>query len=506
MAPRAFSITSAGLVAALVLFPLSAVFWRAGGSVSLGAADWAAIRFTVWQALLSAFFSCLLAVPVARALSRRRFLGRDLLVTLFGAPFILPVIIAILGLLAVFGREGIVSHLLQWVGLPQLHIYGLHGVVLAHVFFNLPLAIRLILQGWRGIPAERFRLAAQLSLGPSSVFRVLELPMLRKNLPGAFLVVFVICLSSFAVALTLGGGPKATTVELAIYQAFRFDFDLGKAATLAVVQLVVVGIASLASLKLLGNVMADQGLGRTALRWDGQTKFLRLQDGAVITITAAFLLLPILSIVWSGISGIPDLPASVWVATGHSLQVAMTSTVICLVLALPLATTRYGQTVSLLGFALSPLVLGTGLFLMLQPYANPFDWALPVTCLVNALMSLPFAVRAIAPVYAKAEADYGRTADMFGLTGITRWRRVLLPLLRRPIGFAAGLTAALSMGDLGVIVLFADPERATLPLQMYRLMSAYQMGAASAAALLLLTLSLGLFWLLDKGGRYGFTD
>ena len=58
------------------------------------------------------------------------------------------------------------------------------------------------------------------------------------------------------------------------------------------------------------------------------------------------------------------------------------------------------------------------------------------------------------------------------------------------------------MGDLGVIALFADPEHATLPLQMYRLMGAYQMEAAAGAGLLLVMLSLGLFWIFDKGGRW----
>ena len=125
-------------------------------------------------------------------------------------------IVAILGLLAVFGREGMVSQLLLTLGLPRLHIYGLHGILLAHVFFNLPLATRLILQGWTDIPAERFRLSAQLGLTSLSLFKIIEWPMLRKTVPGAFLVIFVICLSSFAVALTLGGGPKATTVELAM--------------------------------------------------------------------------------------------------------------------------------------------------------------------------------------------------------------------------------------------------------------------------------------------------
>ena len=57
------------------------------------------------------------------------------------------------------------------------------------------------------------------------------------------------------------------------------------------------------------------------------------------------------------------------------------------------------------------------------------------------------------------------------------------------------------MGDLGVVALFASPDWATLPLQMYRLMGAYWMEAAAGAALILLALSLALFWLFDRGGR-----
>ena len=503
MASRVVAIIPAGLVAALVAIPLAAVFLRAGGGASLAAGDWAALRFTVWQAFLSAFLSCLLAIPAARALSRRRFPGRDSLVTILGAPFILPVIVAILGLLAVFGREGMISQGLLLLGLPRLQIYGLQGILLAHVFFNLPLAIRLLLQGWSDIPAERFRLAAQLGLPAPTMFRVIEWPMLRKTLPGAFLVIFTICLSSFAVALTLGGGPKATTVELAIYQAFRFDFDLGKAATLATVQLALVGTASLVLLRLVGPLTGDLGLGRVQHRWDGNSSLARILDVASITLVGLFLLLPILSVVLRGVAGLADLPASVWIAAGHSVGVALASTTLCIALAVPLASARHGQTVALLGFALSPLVLGTGLFLLLQPYTNPFEWALVVTFIVNALMALPFATRAIAPALEQAEADYGRTADMLGLTGWSRWRWLILPRIQQPLGFSAGLAAALSMGDLGVIILFADPERATLPLQMYRLMGAYQMEAAAGAALLLLGLSLGVFWLFDKGGRYG---
>ncbi|HBS51074.1 MAG TPA: thiamine/thiamine pyrophosphate ABC transporter permease ThiP, partial [Rhodobacteraceae bacterium] len=241
---------AASLVAALVLGTLAAVALRAEAGAGLAAADWAAVRFTLVQATLSALFSVGLAVPVARALARRRFAGRGVLITLLGAPFILPVIVAVLGLLTVFGRGGWVSAALGWAGLPPLSIYGLHGVVLAHVFFNLPLATRLILQGWQEIPAERFRLAAQLGCGPRDIWRLLERPMLARAVSGVLAVVFAICLTSFAVALTLGGGPRATTVELAIYQAFRFDFDLGRAALLSLIQIALTAVAALAALRL----------------------------------------------------------------------------------------------------------------------------------------------------------------------------------------------------------------------------------------------------------------
>jgi thiamine transport system permease protein len=84
---------------------------------------------------------------------------------------------------------------------------------------------------------------------------------------------------------------------------------------------------------------------------------------------------------------------------------------------------------------------------------------------------------------------------------MARLRLVYLPRLRRPIGFGLGVAAALSMGDLGVIILFADPQAPTLPLQVYSLMAAYRMADAAAAALLLVGLSVALFWVFDRGGR-----
>lgn len=490
-------------VALAVAAPLGAVAWFAGGP-ALGPADLAALRFTLLQAGLSALISCALAVPLARALARRRFAGRGALITLLGAPFLLPVIVAVMGILAVFGRSGLLNDGLQALGLPGISIYGLQGVLVAHLFLNLPLATRMILQGWLAIPAERLRLAASLGFAPADLARHLERPMLRDTLPGALATVFAICLTSFAVSLILGGGPRATTLELAIYQAVRFEFDLGHAAGLALLQVLLGAASALAAWHLARGAGFGAGLDRA---WPilAPGGWRRAADGLLIAAVAAFLILPMAAVALTGLPGLAALPAAVWPAALRSVAVALGSTALVLALALPLATARnapgWTALAAVLPLAASSLALGTGLYLLLRPLAPPVTLALPVTLAVNALLTLPFAYRLLRPEAQALQADYGRLADSLGLRGWARLRLLTLPRLARPLGFAAGLAAALSMGDLGVIALFAGEAEATLPLVIQRLSSAYRIEAAAGASLLLVALSLTLFWIFDAGGR-----
>ncbi len=490
---------------ALVTAPLVAVALR-GSGVSLGPADWAAVRFTVTQAALSALIATVLAIPVARALARRRFFGRGLLVTLMGAPFLLPAVVAVLGLLAVFGRSGLLNRALEGLGLPTISIFGLQGVLLAHVFLNLPLAVRMILQGWLAIPAERVRLAQSLGFGPAQTLRHLEWPMLREVLPGVALVILVICLTSFAVVLTLGGGPAATTIELAIYQAVRFDFDLARAAGLAGVQVAICALAALAAWGLVRPAGFGAGLDRQVpLPSPGGWR--RAADAVVLTAATLFLILPLLAVALRGVPGLADLPPSVLPAALRSVVVALTSAALTTAAALVLALAAARKPSALvegaatLPLATSGLVLGTGLFLIVQPFTPPMTLALPVTILVNTALTLPFLYRILLPQTRALLSDYGRLADSLGLQGWPRLRWLILPRLARPLGFGAGIATALSMGDLGAIALFAGERQATLPLVVQQLTGAYRLEAAAAAALILVTLSFALFWACDAGGR-----
>ncbi len=493
------ALVVATLVLALILGPVPVLLARGGGTLDF--ADLAAMRFTLAQASLSALSSVIFAIPIARALARRRFARRDLLITLMGAPFLLPVLVVVMGVLAIFGPGGWLAK----TGLPVPDLFGIQGVVLAHLFLNLPLAIRIILQGWRAIPAERTRLALSLGFDAGAHWRHLELPMLRSVLPGAVLTIFLVCLTSFTIALTLGGGPRATTIELAIYQAVRFEFDLPGAAMLALLQMGLCAVAILLVQFVTVDWAFGAGMDRPISMFPPQGWRL-IVDGAVILGAGLFIALPVAAAVFRGLPGLADMPSQVWLALLRSSLTSVTAALLAvagaLMLALPVSRGARGfDVVAVLPMTASSLVLGTGLFVVIYPFVSPSTVALPLTILVNATLALPFAYRLLLPDVRAIELGYGRLAGSLGMGGWTLVRLVVLPRLQRPLGFALGVTAALSMGDLGAIALFAGEGSATLPLVIQRLMGAYQIDTAAGASLILMAGSFALFWLFDRGGR-----
>ena len=476
------------------------------------------IRFTLWQAMLSTLLSVGLALPVARAYARQsHFFGRHTLVMLMGLPVVMPVIVAVLGIVSIYGHNGVINQLLRVTGVaPAFNIYGLSGILLAHVFFNLPLAVRLLLPAWEQIPGESWRLANTLGMSSSQLFRFIEWPSLTSFLPGTLVIIFLLCFTSFAVVLTLGGGPNATTVEVAIYQTLRFDFDPARATLLALIQLALCATIALAMIRWLRALPISQGLQlQTKDRPDCQALTYRIQDAVLIVASTLFIGLPIAAIVVAGLQG-PILGVILdpvlWQATGRSLGIALLATSLASLVALGLAMTarrlvleyRRPQATDIalwvgsLTLAVPPMVIGTGLFLWVLMTDMPQMTTLLLIALVNALMVLPYALRSIAPVLINSGRHYHRLCQQLGLEGWMRFRLIDWPAIRRPVAFAAGLGGALSFGDMGVAALFDTSGAITLPVMLYYRMSAYRFDEAAVTALVLVLISVLVFWLLNR--------
>ncbi len=96
----------------------------------------------------------------------------------------------------------------------------------------MPMATRLLPQALENIPGEQRQIAAQLGMRGYAFFRLVEWPVAAPAHSRRRRADFYALLRQGHRA-SLGGGPKATTIELAIYQALSFDYDPARAAMLA---------------------------------------------------------------------------------------------------------------------------------------------------------------------------------------------------------------------------------------------------------------------------------
>ena len=246
----------------------------------------------------------------------------------------------------------------------------------------------------------------------------------------------------------------------------------------------------------------------------------RIADALLIAALMLFVVLPMAAVFVAGLTGPVAKVLSdplFWSCAARSLVVALCAAPLALVLAWSLlamcrrlrlrhARPGWADGVELSGsliIVVPPIVLGTGFFIMLSPHMDVYVLGPPLVVLVNALMGVPYVLRVLGPLHRQMSARYEHLCENLGLSGFARLRLVDVPLLRRPLGLALGLCAAISVGDLGVIALFGTRDNATLPLLLYQKMASYRMDEAAVIALFLIAMCLGLFATLERavGGR-----
>ncbi len=495
-------------------------------SSSQGAYLFRITRFTLLQAGFSTLLSVVFAVPLARALARRpAFAGRRWLINLFAVPLGLPPLVAALGLIEIWGRNGVANKGLSILGVETpFSIYGLSGILIAHVFFNLPLAVRLILPGLERLPPEYWKTAANLGMGGLSLFRLVEWPAMRRSAASAAGLVFMLCATSFTLVLVLGGGPAATTLEVAIYQALRFDFNPGRAVLLSLIQIAMTLIVMLA-LKLL-SVPTEAGdtKGGATGRPDVQGGISALPDIILIVVGGLFVSAPMAAVIVSGLQA--DLSRLLtdtlfWRAAATSLAIGVAAAALSVLLALLLVRARYSadsrsgspalgllaglsSAAGSLTLLVPPVVLGAGWFLMLGGGTGQLLAPLMVIVLINALMALPFVMRVLEPAHQNTMERNGRLAVSLGVVGFHRLIQIDLPAMVQALATAFVFAVALSLGDLGAIALFGSDRIMTLPWLLYQKLGSYRTSDAAGLALLLGGMTMGLMIISERlGNRNG---
>lgn len=475
---------------------------------------WHILRFSLWQALLSTLLSVILGLLSAHALFYQHFLGKKWLLRIFSLTFVLPVLVAVFGLIGVYGVSGWLTQLLQWVNPAwQPHFYGLSGILIAHLFFNLPLASKIFLQALHSIPSQQRQIAAQLNIRNFNFFRLIEWAYLKQQLIPVFALIFMLCFTSFAIVLTLGGGPKYTTLEVAIYQAITFDFDLNKAAMLALVQFILCFMLFQTSSYFNRHTINE--LNRQTIWIAPLNRTFKSLHLLTLIFISLFIALPLLNILYSGLSANVFWQAwqnlALWQALGYSLTLALLASLLAVLMSIALLlaarqlrwhnyrkSAEHTVNIGMMILAVPTLVLAIGLFLFLQQHEFSTLHLFLIVALCNALVSMPFVLRILATPFHNNMQYYQKLCLSLGIQGWARWRWIEWHTLHPPIRTAYAYSFALSLGDFTAIALFGNQDFSSLPRLLYQQLGHYRSQEAAVTALLLLLLCALIFLFIER--------
>lgn len=484
--------------------------------------------FTLWQAALSTLLTLLLGLPLALLFARYNFPGKGFLRTLTAIPFMLPTVVVAAGFNALLGQSGWVNVLLKNAGLPPVtFVYTLGAILVAHVFYNTTVVIRLVSTALAGMDTRLTDAARSLGASPLQTLWRVTLPLLRPSIFAASLLVFLFDFTSYGVILLLGG-PKFVTLEVQIYIQALFMLNLPAAAVLSLLQLFCTLIFSLLYNRYTSRAIAPLK-PRAAWSHAPTTNKEKLFVTIMVMILLAFFALPLLALPVRSVSRLeaeraqsnretPGLTTSYYTelfinrrdslfhvppvnAALNSLTYASVTVLLSLLLGFPaaLALTRPGRFEKLLDpFLMLPLgasavTLGLGYIVTFNHPVPGTHWVLLTSPLLIPLahttIALPFVIRNLQTALATIPQRYREAAAVLGASRWQVWRTVDWPIIARATVSAGAFAFTVSLGEFGAASLLTRPEFPTLPTAIYTFLShpgGLNYGQAMAMATLLM--------------------
>lgn len=455
------------------------------------------IAWTALQAAITGVLVLLAGVPVAWVLARLDFPGRRLILRLLMLPFVMPTLVAGMGVLALFGAHGLLWS--GWQDTPYLLLYG-------NVFFNLPVLVRAAYQGFLQVPAVRVQAARTLGAGAWQRFWHVEWPVLRPWLAGGVCLVFLYCFSGFGLALLLGGSRYAT-VEVEIYQLIAYELDMAQASVLVWLVLGITALAGGAYAWLSRRVVAGRH-SRALPPVPPQGWAQKALLAAALALLALCCVLPLAAVAWqavqAGASWQVLREAETLRAAGNTLRFTFFAMLLAVLLGILHAwlarRAAWVRGITFLPFMVSPVCVAFGVLLLYPQWTA----SLPLLIATYALLAYPFIAKDLLAAWDGLPAAYAAAARSMGATPFQTALRVSAPLLLPSLRRGLTLAAATCIGEFAATLFLSRPEWQTLTTLIYRYLGtagADNHDRAMVITLLLMLLALLVFLLLDAAEK-----
>lgn len=502
---------------------------------------WRPLGFTFWQAVLSTGLTLAAGLPAAFVFSRFTFPGKEFMRILTTLPFILPTVVVAAGFNALLGPRG-------WINLTLMRISGTEippivflntftAILVAHVFYNIAIVIRVVGSAWAQLDPRLEQSAQVLGASPLRIFKEVTLPLLKRPILVAALLVFLFDFSSFGVVLMLGG-PRFQTLEVSIYTQALSLLNLRMAGLLSLIQLLcTVGITIAYS-----RVSSDQSLPLfPRLQGEGthrpQTHGQRSLVAAVLVFLFLLQALPLAALatrsvtrleadrgqrgeVQTGITldyyqelfinrqqsyfYVPPVKALVNSLTYASITMLISctaGTLLAYAFVKKPRAKKWLDPLVMLPFGASAVTMGLGFIITFNRpplEAGSFPLLIP---LAHSLIAMPFVLRTVQPALQSIPDSMRQSAAVLGASPWQVWWNVEIQVMRRALLTGAVFSFTISLGEFGATSFIASPYNPTLPVAIYRYLSqpgAMNYGQAMAMATILIVVCAMSIWLLER--------
>ncbi|NOX34917.1 MAG: iron ABC transporter permease [Deltaproteobacteria bacterium] len=517
-------LVPAGFFLIFYFYPLSGIFFKSffpKGKIDFVFADQVffssrmikIIWFTFWQAGLSTLLTLICALPCAFVLSHYSFKGKKIIKILASIPFVLPAVVVAAAFQACFGKTGF------FFGLKFDNPLGL--ILLAHVFYNFSVMLRIITGFWSSLQGRISEAAMVLGANPLQVFSTITLPLLKPAIYAASALVFIFCFSSFGIILILGG-PSFSTIEVEIYRQAAHLFNLPLASFLSLIQILFTFALMwiyTSFTKKAARFTPDPekaNLKRAVCLWE------KIIVAGVILFILLLCVMPLLSLVAGSLTNEGELSFIFYKALfkntsdsifyippfhaiEYSFMFAGTALVIALITGVCAALfirhcdrniknrlASFFDPIFMLPLSTSAVTLGFGIIITLDKPPLNLRTSIFLIPIAHALVGFPFVIRAILPALRSIPEQLTDAASMLGASPFKMFWHIDLPLISRALVAGAIFAFTISLGEFGATIFTARPETPTIPVAIYRFLGqpgAMNYGQAMAISVILMAVT-----------------
>jgi len=443
---------------------------------------------TVVLGVLAALLSTMLGLALAMLVARTDFRLKNLLRAISILPIITPPFVVGVAIIVLFGRTGVLTQLGADIFdvRPTRWVYGLPGILMAQVLAFAPVTFLVILGTLEAINPTLEEASTTLGARPMKTFRTVTWPLLRPGLAAAFLLAFIESLADFGNPLVLGGGYEVLSTKI-FFAVVGARYDLGNAATLAMILLALTLVAFWVQMRWLGKKSyvtvtgkSDAGLAAPV------PQIIKVAAIALIVPWVAFTLGVYLIVVGGGFVtdiGRLDLsPTFAHIITAFSFEFgeqglrlygsawdSMMTTLLVAGIAAPLTTVigiltawlvarqdfagkRAFEFGTMLSFAIPGTVVGVSYVAAFN--VPPVDITGTMTILIICFMfrNMPVGMRAGMAALSQIDRSMEEASQTMGAGGLTTLRHVVLPLIRPAIFTALVYSFVTAMTAVSAVI------------------------------------------------------